>query len=87
MFDDGVELRVERIYRLDSDNSLKGFADVCIAGGFVIKGLRIVDGKNGLFVGMPRELGKDGKWRNKVYLTDKALQEKLAAIVLSAYEE
>ena len=74
--DAGVEVKVERIYRLDSGNSLKGFADISIAGSFVVKGLRIVSGKNGLFIGMPREQGKDGKWYKKVYLINEALKEK-----------
>jgi stage V sporulation protein G len=83
---DGVEIRVERIYRLDSDSALKGFADISIAGSFIIKGLRIVSGKNGLFVGMPREQGKDGKWYNTIHLVNEALREKLANMVLAAFE-
>ena len=82
-----VEVRVERIHRLDGEGSLKGFADISIAGTFLVKGLRIVAGKEGLFVSMPRKQGKDGNWYNTVYLLNKALKEKLADIVLSAYEE
>lgn len=85
--EEGVELKVERIYRLDTDSSLKGFADISIAGSFLIKGLRIVSGKNGLFVGMPRELGKDGKWYNRVNLLNEALKDKLADLVLTAFDE
>ena len=84
---EGVELKVERIYRLDTDSPLKGFADISIAGSFLIKGLRIVSGKNGLFVGMPRELGKDGKWYNRVNLINEALKDKLADLVLTAFDE
>lgn len=87
MLNEGVEIKVERVYRLDSDSSLKGFADISIAGSFIVKGLRIVAGKNGLFVGMPREQGRDGKWYNRVYLVNEALKEKLANLVLSAFEE
>lgn len=87
MLDEGVEIKVERIHRLDSDRPLKGFADISIAGSFIVKGLRIVAGKNGLFVGMPQEQGKDGKWYNTVYMVNEALKEKLAGLVLSAFEE
>lgn len=84
---EGIEIKVERIYRLDSDSALKGFADISVAGSFIIRGLRIIAGKNGLFVGMPREQGKDGKWYNRVNLVDETLREKLANLVLSAFEE
>ena len=87
MTNEGIQIRVERIHRLDGEGALKGFADISIAGTFLIKGLRIVSGKEGLFVGMPRKQGKDGSWYNTVYLLNKALKEKLANIVLSAYEE
>jgi stage V sporulation protein G len=82
-----VEVKVERIYRLSGDSSLKGFADISVAGSFIIRGLRIVSGRNGLFVGMPQEQGKDGKWYSRVHLINKALKEKLSGIVLSAFEE
>ena len=87
MVNEAIEIRVERIHRLDGEGPLKGFADISIAGTFLIKGLRIVSGKEGLFVSMPRKQGKDGSWYNTVYLLNKALKEKLADIVLSAYEE
>ena len=75
---EGVEIKVERIHRLESDSRLKGFADISIGGSFIVKGLRIVAGKNGLFVGMPQEQGRDGKWYNRVCLINEALKEKLA---------
>jgi DNA-binding cell septation regulator SpoVG len=36
---------------------------------------------------MPRAQGRDGKWYNRVYLINEALKEKLAGMVLQAYEE
>ncbi|NQT90306.1 MAG: septation protein SpoVG family protein [Candidatus Omnitrophica bacterium] len=87
MVTEGVEVKVERIYRLDSESALKGFADISVAGSFIIKGLRIVAGKKGLFVGMPQEQGRDGKWYNRVHLVNESLKEKLADMVLSAFEE
>ena len=44
------EISVSRIYKLDPDSKLKAFADVSFSG-IVIKGLSVVDGANGLFVG------------------------------------
>jgi stage V sporulation protein G len=82
-----VEVNVERVYRLDGDSALKGFADISICKSIVVKGLRIVAGKNGLFVGMPQQLGKDGKWHNRVALVDDSLKDRLNELVLSAFGE
>jgi len=79
-------IQVSRIYRVDGDSKLKAFVDVSF-GGVVVKGLRIVHGNNGLFVGMPRHQGKDGKWYNTVYPTTKEIQKQLSDLVLAAYEE
>ncbi len=82
----GIEIKVERIHKLDTDSSLKGFADISVSGCFIVKGLRIVAGKNGLFVGMPQQLGKDGKWHNRVSLVDEAVKDKLSGLILSAFD-
>ncbi len=87
MGNEALEIRVERVHRLDGESPLKGFADISVAGTFLIKGLRIVAGQEGLFVSMPQEKGKNGRWYNTVDLLNKALKEKLASLVLSAFEE
>lgn len=80
----GVE--VLRLHRLSGDTNLKAFADVSFAGVFIIKGLRVVEGKNGRFVGMPQEKGKDGRWYDTAYPITKEFRDLLNEIVLEAYE-
>jgi len=84
MEDNGIQ--VSRIYRIDGDSKLKAFVDVSL-GGVIVKGLRVVDGSNGLFVSMPRHQGKDGNWYNTVYPTTKEIQKQLSDLVLTAYKE
>ncbi|MBU0502815.1 MAG: SpoVG family protein [Candidatus Omnitrophota bacterium] len=79
-------IQVSRIYRFDGESKLKAFADVALAG-IVVKGFSVVNGSKGLFVSMPRHLGKDGKWYSTVYPTTKELKEQLSSVILSAYKE
>lgn len=79
-------IKVSRIYKVDGDSTLKAFVDVSL-GGVVIKGLRIVNGKNGLFLGMPHHQGKDGKWYPTVFAENKEIQQALEELVLGAYQE
>ncbi len=79
-------IQVSRIYKIDGDSKLKAFVDVSL-GGIIVKGLRIVNGSNGLFVSMPRHQGKDGRWYNTVYPTTKEIQQQLSDLVLAAYNE
>ena len=79
-------IQVSRIYKIDSESKLRAFVDISLAG-VVIKGLRVVDGSKGLFVGMPRHQGKDGKWYDTVCLESKEIQQHISDLVLAAYQE
>jgi len=82
-----LNCEVKRLHKLDGNGKLKAFADVAVADIFLIKGLRIVDGKKGLFVGMPREQGKDGQWYQTVLPLSEEIKNQLDGIVLGAYQE
>ena len=83
---DTETIQVSRIHRFDSDSKLKAFVDISLAG-VVVKGLRIIDGSNGLFVSMPRHKGKDGKWYDTVFPATKELRRQLNELVLEAYQQ
>ena len=80
------EIKVVRLHRFDGDSKLKAFADVSI-GDFIIKGLRVVQGEKGLFISMPQEKAKDGKYYNTFSPATKEAREQLAETVLTAYQE
>ena len=81
-----VDLSVKRMTRLHGNGTVKAFCDVAVADSFLIKSLKIVDGKNGLFVSMPREQGKNGQWYDTVLPLTKQAREQLSQVVLDAYE-
>ena len=78
-------VEVARMYRLeDNGSALKAFVDVMI-DNVLIKGVRIVEGKNGLFTTMPQTQGKGGKWYSTVMLLDDGLKDELRKVTLEAY--
>jgi len=79
------KIEVVRINRLDSEGAVKAFCDISLFDSLVIKGLRVVNGKKGLFVGMPRELGKDGRWYDTVRLLNKDFKAVIESVVLEAF--
>lgn len=83
---DDSSIQISRVYRVEGDSKLKAFVDVSL-GGVIVRGLRIVNGSSGLFVGMPRQQGKDGRWYNTVYPATKEIQKQLSDAVLAAYNE
>lgn len=85
MENQSLGLEVTRLHRLDGTGPTKAFCDVAILGSIVINGLRVVEGKDGLFVSMPREEGKDGKWYNTVIPLKREVKDEIDRIVLEAY--
>lgn len=81
-----VSLKVVRLHRFDGDSKLKAFADIAI-GDFIIKGVRVVQGEKGLFLGLPQEKSKDGKWYNTFYPATEEAKQNLSETVLAAYNE
>lgn len=82
----GLNLEVVRLYRFNGDSKTRAFVDIAI-DDFIVKGLRIVQGQKGLFLAMPQEKSKDGKWYNSFYPKTKEARENLNAVVLTAYQE
>ncbi len=83
---DTLEVKVHRIYKMQKDGPLKAFADIVINDAIVIKGIKLLDGKQGLFVSMPQEKAKDNKWYDSVRCLSKDLERKIESEVLAAYE-
>lgn len=80
-----VPLEVKRINRLDGEGTARAFCDVAIAESFLVKGIKVVEGKKGLFVSMPREQGKDGQWYDTVVPLTKEARQRLSEAVLKSY--
>ncbi len=87
-----LKLQVNRIHRFEGEGPLKAFADVSVGVGvnnysplLLIKGVRVVGGNKGVFVSMPQERGKDGKWYDQVQLLDDSFKHQMTEAVLEAY--
>ncbi len=71
---------------MDNGSHLKAFADVIFNGQLLVKGVKVADGKNGLYVSMPSAQGKDGKWYDTMKILDDELKNELQEVVLAAYQ-
>ena len=65
---------------------LRAFFDIRTEEGFGIKGFKIVEGINGLFVGMPSQKGKDDEFFDTVF-AERDLRDELTTIALEAYND
>lgn len=71
----------------NTDSNLKAFATLEIDSAFVVKGIRIIEGKSGLFVAMPSHKGDDGEYYDDAFPITKKAREDVNEAILAMYEE
>lgn len=79
-----------KIDRLVKGGSIKAIASVTLGSWYVVKGLRVVDGKKGLFVSMPQESYMDKgekKYSNIFFPITNTAKIGLQDAVLKAYDQ
>ena len=67
--------------------SVLAFASADIGGCFAVTGIRIVEGKEGPFVAMPSQFGKDKQHHDICFPTTSAMREALNTVVMDAYRD
>ena len=78
-------MKIERMNK-GSWGKVRAFFDICTQEGLIVKGFKLIDGINGLFVGLPSEKGKDEEWRPTVF-ADKALMQNMLDLALAEYNQ
>ena len=76
-------MKIERMNK-GSWGKVRAFFDLTTSEGFVIKGFKIIEGINGLFVSMPSQKSNDGEYYDSVFAT-KELRDELNQIALDNY--
>jgi stage V sporulation protein G len=66
-------------------DSLRAIATVKVADAIYLTGIRVIEGKNGLFVAMPTRKDKAGEYQDIYFPASKAVRDELQTLVLEAY--
>jgi stage V sporulation protein G len=70
---------------LQSNGKLRAFAAVVLADSFKINGLKVIEGKNGIFVAMPSRKSQDGTFQDIAHPINSHARAYLERRVLRAY--
>ena len=76
-------MKIERMTK-GSWGKIRAFFDLQTDEGFTIKGFKLVEGINGLFVGFPSQKGNDDEYRDTVW-ADRELKDQLSQIAIKEY--
>ena len=76
-------MKIERMNK-GSWGKVRAFFDLTTTEGFTIKGFKIIEGINGLFVSMPSQKSNDGEYYDSVFAS-KELRDELNQLALDNY--
>ncbi len=79
-----TEIRMKLVER---DPKLKAYADITFERAFVIHGVKLIDGQNGLFVAMPSKRMADGEYKDLVHPILPEVRQYITDTVVEKYEE
>ena len=80
-----MEITEVRAKRINGDNRLVGIAAITIDNCFVVHELRIIEGKNGLFVAMPSRKMPNGDYKDVAHPINSETRNMIEKIVLETY--
>lgn len=81
------QIEIVSVRKVNGVGSLKAFVDIRVYGVVVITQCAVLDGKRGLFATLPRQLNREGLWRDVVIVADDKVREEWQEAILEAYEE
>lgn len=73
-----------RVYKREYNN-LKGTANITIDDCFVVKGILIMEGKNGLFMSMPSKRDKNGDYKDICFPITKDARQQISDEIMKQY--
>jgi stage V sporulation protein G len=80
-----MEVTDVKVYPV-SEDKLKAYVTITLDNSFVVRDLKIIQGKTGVFVAMPSKKRKDGTYRDMAHPLNTETREMIESSVMAEYE-
>lgn len=80
-----TDVRIRMVTKEDA--KLKAVASITIDECFVIHDIKVISGKEGLFISMPNRKTPEGDYKDIVHPINTETREMIKSIILEAYEK
>lgn len=82
-----MEITKIEIRPMHNEGNLKAFCSVIFDEVFIVHSVKVIQGKEDLFVAMPSREVKNGEFRDTAHPIDNAFRLKLEKVILKRYRE
>lgn len=76
-----------RIKKVDSGNNLRAIAAITIDGVFVVHEIRVIEGRDGLFIAMPSRKTPNGEHKDVAHPINTETREMIEKVVIEEYNK
>ena len=76
-----------RIRTMEKEGKMKAIAAITIDGVFVVHDIKVIEGKEGLFISMPNKKYPDGSFKDIVHPNKSEIRKEIQDAVLASYNE
>jgi len=74
-----------RIRKIADEGKMKAIASITFDNEFAVHDIRIIEGKNGLFIAMPSRRTASGKFKDIVHPISSEARAKIQEVILNHY--
>ena len=82
-----MEITDVRVRKVSSAGKMKAVVSVTFDEAFVVHDIKVIEGKERLFIAMPSRKTADGEFKDIAHPINTELREKLQTVILAKYEE
>lgn len=82
-----MKVTLDKLYRINDKNKLKGSASVIIDDCFKVTGIKIIQGEEKLFLSMPNRTSKDGTKIDIAYPINAETRKLFEDVILAEYNK
>ena len=79
-----IDVKITRLGAPDSN--VKAYVSATIGNCFAVRGMKLVEGKNGLFLSMPNYQKKDGSYTDVCFPTTAEFRQQFNNAAVAAYQ-
>ena len=77
-----TDVRIRVVKNTEGELKLKAYADVTFDDCFVVHGLKIIEGQNGLFIAMPSKKIGNGEFKDIVHPIQPEFRNHITEVIL-----
>jgi len=82
-----IEITEIRIKKINTNNRIVALATIVINNSIAINDIKVLEGDNGLFIGMPSRKMKSGEYRDIAYPINKEIRQLIQNAITEEYNK